>query len=632
MTSGTCPRTARSGMLRPGWRHEDSIDTHRHPRRRAVGLGQHRDPGRAGAGLPGPWGLRARRLAPERFGRRPAGGVWPGLLVEHAPHPGADAHAWKRGAARAPGGDGPGHRLGPGDPGRARGPVHPGRAHRHTLDRGAGGGLRPPRRGDRGAGLPRAGALAVARAVGGHPRCHAPHERRVARARLRRRLSRGHAAPRRGGARPQPSRAGTCQRRAARHPAAAGREQPPRRASAHLARAARCGRAPPGGFEPEPGAGGAQGGWCWRGTRARGPRGGEAAVGGHPGHGEQPSPAPAARRATRPADDGRGDEGAADPSSAAGRGRAHGSLAGPRCLPLRAGGDHQRGPARAGAEHLDRRGTRRGAAGAAAARRRMRGHGGEAGERTHRNARAVRGRRGRARARLGAGAGLRAARLAPGEWRVDMIRVALVDDQTLVRKGIRGLLETTEDIRVVAEASDGEEAVRVILQATPDLVLLDVRMPKRNGVEVLKDPRLAGCLPPTILLTTFDDDAVMLEGIRAGSRGFLLKDVSLERLTASIRAVARGESLMLPAVTERVLKGLKHIRRDFDSLELPDPLTRRETEVLRLMAGGYSNREIARALDTSEGTMKNHSSSILSKLGVRDRTRAVLRALELGCI
>jgi DNA-binding NarL/FixJ family response regulator len=213
-----------------------------------------------------------------------------------------------------------------------------------------------------------------------------------------------------------------------------------------------------------------------------------------------------------------------------------------------------------------------------------------------------------------------------------MIRVALVDDQTLVRKGIRGLLETTEDIRVVAEASDGEEAVSVILQAAPDLVLLDVRMPKRNGVEVLKDPRLTGHLPPTILLTTFDDDAVMLEGIRAGSRGFLLKDVSLERLTDSIRAVARGESLMLPAITERVLKGLEHIRRDFDSAELPDPLTRRETEVLRLMAGGYSNREIGRALNTSEGTIKNHSSSILSKLGVRDRTRAVLKAFELGIV
>lgn len=213
-----------------------------------------------------------------------------------------------------------------------------------------------------------------------------------------------------------------------------------------------------------------------------------------------------------------------------------------------------------------------------------------------------------------------------------MIRVALVDDQTLVRKGIRGLLETTEDIRVVAEASDGEEAVSVISQAAPDLVLLDVRMPKRNGVELLKDPRLAGRFPPTILLTTFDDDSVLLEGVRAGARGFLLKDVSLERLADSIRAVARGESLVLPAVTERVLKGLEHIRRDFDSLELPDPLTRRETEVLRLMAGGYSNREIAGALSTSEGTIKNHCSSILSKLGVRDRTRAVLRALELGCI
>jgi DNA-binding NarL/FixJ family response regulator len=213
-----------------------------------------------------------------------------------------------------------------------------------------------------------------------------------------------------------------------------------------------------------------------------------------------------------------------------------------------------------------------------------------------------------------------------------MIRVALVDDQTLVRKGVRGLLETTDDIRVVGEAADGEEAVRVILEARPDLVLLDVRMPRKNGVEVLRDARLAGQVPPTILLTTFDDDAALLEGIRAGARGFLLKDVSFERLTDSIRAVARGESLILPAVTERVLKGLEGVRRDFESAALPDPLTRRETEVLRLMAGGYSNREIARALGATEGTVKNHASSILSKLGVRDRTRAVLKALELGVI
>jgi DNA-binding NarL/FixJ family response regulator len=213
-----------------------------------------------------------------------------------------------------------------------------------------------------------------------------------------------------------------------------------------------------------------------------------------------------------------------------------------------------------------------------------------------------------------------------------MIRVALVDDQTLVRQGVRGLLETTDDIRVVGEAADGEEAVRVILEARPDLVLLDVRMPRKNGVEVLRDARLAGQVPPTSLLTTFDDDAALLEGIRAGARGFLLKDVSFERLTDSIRAVARGESLILPAVTERVLKGLEGVRRDFESAALPDPLTRRETEVLRLMAGGYSNREIARALGATEGTVKNHASSILSKLGVRDRTRAVLKALELGVI
>jgi DNA-binding NarL/FixJ family response regulator len=213
-----------------------------------------------------------------------------------------------------------------------------------------------------------------------------------------------------------------------------------------------------------------------------------------------------------------------------------------------------------------------------------------------------------------------------------MIRVALVDDQTLVRKGIRGLLETTEDIGVVGEASDGEAGVRMIAEVAADVVLLDVRMPRKNGVEVLKDPRLAGRLPPTILLTTFDDDAVLLEGLRAGARGFLLKDVSVERLTDSIRAVARGELMVLPAVTERVLAGLEHVRRDFESAELPDPLTSRETQVLRLMAGGHSNREIAEALGASEGTIKNHASSIFSKLGVRDRTRAVLKALELGCI
>jgi DNA-binding NarL/FixJ family response regulator len=213
-----------------------------------------------------------------------------------------------------------------------------------------------------------------------------------------------------------------------------------------------------------------------------------------------------------------------------------------------------------------------------------------------------------------------------------MIRVVLVDDQTLVRRGIRSLLELSGDIGIVAEAGDGDEALAVIRRERPDAVLLDVRMPKRTGIEVLQEMQRAGDLPPTILLTTFDDDEALLDGVKAGARGYLLKDVSLEQLTDAIRTVAGGGTLIRPAVTERVLRGLEHVRRDFESLDPPDPLTRRELEILRLMAGGYSNREIADALGTAEGTVKNHASSILSKLGVRDRTRAVLKALELGYI
>jgi DNA-binding NarL/FixJ family response regulator len=213
-----------------------------------------------------------------------------------------------------------------------------------------------------------------------------------------------------------------------------------------------------------------------------------------------------------------------------------------------------------------------------------------------------------------------------------MIRVVLADDQTLVRRGIRSLLELAGGITVVAEAADGDEAVAAILRERPDVVLLDVRMPLKNGLQVLRDLQGTGTLPPTILLTTFDDDEVLLEAVKAGARGYLLKDVSLEQLAEAIRNVAGGGTVIRPALTERVLRGLEHVRRDFDALEPPDPLTRREVEILRLMAGGYSNREIAEALGTAEGTVKNHASSILSKLGVRDRTRAVLKGLERGYI
>jgi DNA-binding NarL/FixJ family response regulator len=213
-----------------------------------------------------------------------------------------------------------------------------------------------------------------------------------------------------------------------------------------------------------------------------------------------------------------------------------------------------------------------------------------------------------------------------------VIRVVLADDQTLVRRGIRSLLELAGDIAVVGEAGDGEEALATVRESRPDVVLLDVRMPKKGGLDVLRELQAAAAMPPVILLTTFDDDAVLLEGVRAGARGYLLKDVSLEQLTEAIRTVAAGGTLIRPAVTERVLRGLEHVRRDFDALSPPDPLTKREVEILRLMAGGYSNREIADALGTAEGTVKNHASSILSKLGVRDRTRAVLKALERGYI
>ena len=213
-----------------------------------------------------------------------------------------------------------------------------------------------------------------------------------------------------------------------------------------------------------------------------------------------------------------------------------------------------------------------------------------------------------------------------------MIRVFLVDDQTLVRQGIRSLLALAEGIEVVAEASDGAQAVAQIPQIKPDVVLMDMRMPTMSGLEALQALSKASMLPPSIILTTFDDDALVLAGIKAGAKGYLLKDVSLEQLVDAIQTVAEGGSLVQPAVTQRLLSGLEHMRNEFVSLERPDPLTDRETEILRLMASGFSNKEIAGSLGVAEGTIKNHVSNILSKLGVRDRTRAVLKAFELQLV
>ena len=213
-----------------------------------------------------------------------------------------------------------------------------------------------------------------------------------------------------------------------------------------------------------------------------------------------------------------------------------------------------------------------------------------------------------------------------------MISVCLVDDQNLVRQGVRSLLDLAEDIRVVAECADGAQAVQDIPRVKPDVVLLDLRMPNMSGLEVLQALSARNELPPTIILTTFDDDQLVLQGLKAGARGYLLNDVSLEQLVEAVRTVAAGGSLVAPMVTQRLLAGVGRMQNQFTSLEQPDPLTERETEILRLLSGGYSNKEIAQSLKVAEGTVKNHVSNILSKLGVRDRTRAVLKALELGIV
>ncbi|MEC9407001.1 MAG: response regulator transcription factor [Abyssibacter sp.] len=213
------------------------------------------------------------------------------------------------------------------------------------------------------------------------------------------------------------------------------------------------------------------------------------------------------------------------------------------------------------------------------------------------------------------------------------IRVALIDDQTLVRQGIRGLLELSDAVTVVAEAEDGDLAVQLVATHQPDVLLMDMRMPRMNGAEATTALMQAGLAVPVIILTTFDDHDQVLAGIRAGAKGYLLKDVSLENLIRAIESVASGQTMIQPAITEALLKGLtRQGAGTFEASGMPEPLTARETEVLRLMAGGYSNKEIAQALSKSDGTIKNHVSHILAKLGVRDRTRAVLKAIEMNAI
>jgi len=211
-----------------------------------------------------------------------------------------------------------------------------------------------------------------------------------------------------------------------------------------------------------------------------------------------------------------------------------------------------------------------------------------------------------------------------------ILRVLLVEDENLVRQGIRKLLELDPRIEIAAEAGDGEEALRRIAEVRPDVVLLDVRMPKLDGMSVLRALRDDPEAPPCLVLTTFNDRALTLGAIREGAKGFLRKDVSLAQLVGAIETLAAGGTFLQPALTESLMKGMdSRPPLSGPSPALVEPLTPRETEVLRLMAAACTNREIADALGTAEGTVKIHVSNILGKLGARDRTQAVLRSLEM---
>lgn len=216
----------------------------------------------------------------------------------------------------------------------------------------------------------------------------------------------------------------------------------------------------------------------------------------------------------------------------------------------------------------------------------------------------------------------------------DQITILLVDDQRLMRDGLRTLLELEDDLTVVGEASTGEEALLQYVALQPAIVLMDVRMPGMDGVEATR--RLCAQWPAAkiIILTTFDEDEYIFEGLRAGALGYLLKAVSGDELANAIRKVAAGQALIDPAVTRKLVTEFARLAPPQRSLNtgLAEPLSEREIAILRLVAQGLSNREIAERLHLAEGTVKNYVTSLLGKIGVRDRTQAALRGRELGLL
>jgi len=215
------------------------------------------------------------------------------------------------------------------------------------------------------------------------------------------------------------------------------------------------------------------------------------------------------------------------------------------------------------------------------------------------------------------------------------IRVLLCDDQALVRSGFRMILEARPDLQVVGEAEDGAQAVRLARQTHPDVILMDVRMPHLDGVEATRQIVAAGSPARILVLTTYDLDDYVYAAIRAGASGFLLKDVQPDQLAEAIRVIAAGDALLAPSVTRRLLgqfaRTLPGPRARASPASLP-ALTERETEVLRLLAAGLSNAELAGRLYISEATVKSHVSSLLRKLGLRDRVQAVILAYDTGLV
>ena len=212
-----------------------------------------------------------------------------------------------------------------------------------------------------------------------------------------------------------------------------------------------------------------------------------------------------------------------------------------------------------------------------------------------------------------------------------MIRVVLADDQPLVRTGLRMILSAVDDIEVVGEAADGAEAISVCAELSPDVVLMDVRMPGVDGIDATRAVTATGAPPKVLVLTTFDLDDVVYDALRAGASGFLLKDAPEERLIMAIRVVADGGSLFAPSVTRALIAEFAQRSRQSPTASV-DRLTERETEVLVQIARGLSNAEIAETLFVTENTVKTHVARILMKLGLRDRVQAVVLAYECSLV